>query len=315
MATGAVTVAETAREGVADDGTVTWRQVAADAAARLAAAGSPSPEVDARRLIEEVTGAEGIEVYDVLDERATERRLARFDAMLTRRLAGEPLQYVLGRWGFRRLDLLVDQRVLIPRPETEQVVEVALREVDRLVRHLGTTYGDRLAVADLGTGSGAIALAMASEQPLIDVWATDVSPDALAVARANLAGIGRAGARVRLSEGHWFAALPGELRGRLSVVVSNPPYVAETDPLPVEVADWEPRGALVPGPTGLEALDEVVGEAAAWLSPGGALVVELAPDQAGEVAARARAAGFGEVATHPDLTGRPRAVVARVPGG
>src|SRR5688500_2404619 len=155
--------------------------------------------------------------------------------MVERRAAGEPLQYVLGAWGFRSLDLYVDRRVLIPRPETEQVVEVALAEL----RALGAA---KPLVVDLGTGSGAIALSIAPEVPTSQVWATDASPAALAVARANLAGIGRAAARVRLEHGSWFAALPKLLQGRVDMVISNPPYVADGDTLPPEVADWEPAG-------------------------------------------------------------------------
>jgi release factor glutamine methyltransferase len=293
-------------------GTVTWREVVDDARARLTAAGAPGSPADARRLVEEVTGAEGAAYLDTLDQRATRRRLARFDALVARRLAGEPLQYVLGRWGFRHLDLMVDRRVLIPRPETEQVVEVALAEVDRLVAAGRVTYDRRLPIADLGTGSGAIGLALATERPLVDVWATDRSKEALAVARANLAGVGRAAARVRLTEGDWFAALPAELRGQLGLVVSNPPYVPAGAPLPAEVADWEPREALVPGPDGREALDHLVDEAIGWLRPGGALVVEADPSQVAAVADRARAVGYAEVGARPDLAGRQRAVVARV---
>ncbi|MPY95825.1 MAG: peptide chain release factor N(5)-glutamine methyltransferase, partial [Acidimicrobiia bacterium] len=276
-------------------------------------AGVANPSGDARRLVEGVTGAEGVEYHDVLDEDVTERRLHRFDTLLARREAGEPLQYVLGRWGFRQLDLFVDPRALIPRPETEQLVEVALAEVDRVARATGAHHGDRLAVADLGTGSGAIALALASERTVVDVYATDVSAAALAVARANLAGIGRAATRVRVLEGDWFAALPPELQGRLAVVVSNPPYVAEHEVLPDEVAHWEPRGALVAGPEGSEALDHLVHEALAWLVPGGAVVLESAPWQAAEVAALALRRGFAEATVRHDLARRPRAVVARAP--
>jgi len=156
-----------------------------------------------------------------------------------RRESGEPLQYVLGSWAFRSLELMVDPRVLIPRPETEQVVEVALGEIRRHRRPV---------VADLGTGSGAIALSVVAEVAGAQVWATDTSEAALAVARANLAGLaGMAATRVRLARGSWFSALPAELRGRLSVVVSNPPYVADAEvaSLPAEVAEWEPREALV----------------------------------------------------------------------
>jgi release factor glutamine methyltransferase len=220
--------------------------------------------------------------------------------MLERRAAGEPLQYVLGRWGFRRLDLFVDRRVLIPRPETEVVTEVALAELDRV--------GGRLAV-DLGTGSGAIALSVALERPRVEVLATDASADALAVASANLAGIGRPGARVRLLEGSWFDALPPSARGQVDLVVSNPPYVAESDALPDVVRAWEPVDALVSGPTGLEAIEVIVAGAPTWLRPGGALVVELAPHQADRALALAAAAGLTDARVEPDLAGHPRVLV------
>jgi release factor glutamine methyltransferase len=202
---------------------------------------------------------------------------------------------------------LVDPRVLIPRPETEQVVEVALAELRAAA---GT--GPRLAV-DLGTGSGAIALSLAVEVVTASVWATDVSSDALAVARANLAGVGRPGARVRLTEGDWFAALPAELAGRIDLVVANPPYVATADPLPAEVSDWEPEGALVAGPTGMEHLARIVAEAPGWLAPSGSLVLELAPHQAGAMVGQARSAGFATADVRPDLAGRDRVLVARRP--
>jgi release factor glutamine methyltransferase len=244
-----------------------------------------------------------------LDEPASARAGPYFDGMLARRLAGEPLQYVLGRWAFRGLDLMVDRRVLIPRPETEQVVEVALREaVDAAVGALVTV--------DLGTGSGAIALSLACELLDAQVWATEVSPDALAVARANLAGIGSlAASRVRLVEGSWFDALPSSLRGQVSLVVSNPPYIADDELLPADVSGWEPLGALRAGPTGLEQISVILKEAPRWLVPSlGVAVIEIAPHQADSAVRLARTAGFDSVRVEPDLAGRPRALVARVGG-
>jgi release factor glutamine methyltransferase len=292
-------------------GTLTWGEVAEQAIADLGRSGLDGSALDVRRIVEEVTGAEGADYLGVLEERVTVRRLARFDALVARRRDGEPLQYVLGRWAFRTLDLLVDRRVLIPRPETEGVADRALAEIRRLVERHGATYASRLTVVDLGTGSGAIGLALAMEQPLVDVWATDISDDALVIARANTVGIGRAAARVRLAQGSWFEALPAELRGTLAVVVANPPYVAAHEQLPPEVADWEPSGALVAGPTGREALEHLVDHAGPWLLPGGALVAELAPAQAASLAQRAERAGYQDVRVHDDLTGRPRVLVAR----
>jgi release factor glutamine methyltransferase len=221
--------------------------------------------------------------------------------MVEPRVAGEPLQYVLGRWGFRTLDLLVDKRVLIPRPETEIVVEHALAEVDRI----GAST-----VVDLGTGSGAIALSMAVERPSLSGWATDSSPAALEGARATLAGLGGGGGRVRIVEGDWYAALPEEVAGSVDVVVSNPPYVADSDPLPDEVAHWEPDAALRAGPEGLDAIDRIVAGAPAWLRPTGALVIEIGETQGEAVVARCKHSGLS-AEVRADLAGRDRVVVAR----
>ena len=262
-------------------------------------------DAEARHIVERASGRDGAEWLLALDQAVPGRALAFFDDMVERRAAGEPLQYVLRRWGFRGLDLLVDRRVLIPRPETEVVVEVAIRELRRLNPH-------KPLAADLGTGSGAIALSLAAEVDGTTVWATDASPGALAVARANLAGLGsQAAVRVRLVQGRWFDALPPLLRGQYDLIVSNPPYVAAGEPLPAEVADWEPVEALVAGERGTEAVAEVVAGAPAWLARPGSLVVEIAPHQVEEATARAQRAGFDDVEVRPDLVGRPRVLVAR----
>jgi release factor glutamine methyltransferase len=155
---------------------------------------------------------------------------------------------------------------------------------------------------------------MARELPDAEVWATDVSADALAVARANLAGAGTIAARVRVGEGAWFAALPEALRGTLRVVVSNPPYVTESEfaALPAEVGDHEPRGALVSGATGLESIEQIVKDAPGWLEPGGALVIELDPRRADAATVLAGDVGFTDVRVERDLTDRPRVLVARL---
>jgi release factor glutamine methyltransferase len=264
---------------------------------------------EARWVVERASGWEGAELVGHLDEAGPARAVTHVQAMVARRVSGEPLQYVLGRWQFRGLELFVDRRVLIPRPETEWVAEAAVAEVGRAERR------DPV-VVDLGTGSGAIGLSLAAEVPGARVWATDASPEALAVARANLAGLGSGAAtRVRLVEGDWWEALPDELRGTVDLVVSNPPYVAADEQLPAEVADWEPGSALRAGPTGLEALEVVVGGAPTWLRRPGALVAEVAPHQAQAAATMAVDAGFDDVEVRPDLTGRPRALVARSRAG
>ena len=278
----------------------TWRDLLREAVDTLGV------EHEARHLVERASGFEGAEYVLALDQPARERSIPFLRDMLRRRASGEPLQYVVGRWGFRELDLFVDRRVLIPRVETEQVVEHALVEARRLPRPL--------VAVDLGTGSGAIGLSLARELGSeVEVWATDRSADALAVARANLTGLGSfAAQRVRLVEGDWFAALPDTLRGHIGLVVSNPPYVAAGDELPTEVRDWEPRDALVAGATGLEDIERIVSEAPAWLSRPGVVVVEIAPHQSDAASQLARAAGFTDVDVLPDLTGRLRALVARL---
>ncbi|MCD9625062.1 peptide chain release factor N(5)-glutamine methyltransferase [Rhabdothermincola salaria] len=296
----------------APEGTVSWRQLRAEARRRLADAGpaDSDPVLDARCIVERASGFEGAELVLGLDEPATERGVHFFDLMLERRLRGEPLQYVLGRWGFRTLDLFVDARVLIPRPETETVVDVALAELDRSIpaaRHEGRTP----CVVDLGTGSGAIALSVAVERRTVEVWATDASSEALEVARANLAGLGAAAARIRLTEGSWFEALPTDLAGTVDLLVSNPPYVADGDELPAVVRDWEPAGALFAGSDGLDDIRHIVADAPRWLAAEGSLVVELAPDQADVALALASAAGLVEARIAVDLAGRARALVAR----
>jgi release factor glutamine methyltransferase len=296
-----------AGDGPAGDGTVSWGELLDEAAARLRGAGSSSAESDARWIVADCLGVGAAAVSSQLGQLATERGVARFDEMVRRRAEGEPLQYVLGSWGFRTLDLMVDARVLIPRPETESVVEAALVELDSMGGRERATR-----VVDLGTGSGAIALSIAVERVRTEVWASDVSEDALAVARANLAGLGRPGARVRTVVGDWFEALPPELAGTVDLIVSNPPYVATTATLPEDVTAWEPGDALWSGPDGTDDLRRILAEAPGWLVDDGAVVCELSPEQAPATLVFAEER-FERAHVATDLAGRPRAVVARAP--
>ena len=259
--------------------------------------------MEARWLVEELADGSW---PGVLDEPVAARARSRFEELLERRATGEPFQYVLGHWPFRKLDLMVDRRVLIPRPETEVVVEVALAELD------GLGHGPSVAV-DLGTGSGAIALSLVAERSGVEVWATDASAGALSVARANLAGLGAPAARVRLAEGFWWDALPRTLAGRIDVAVSNPPYISSGEMVALDpgVTEWEPRAALEAGPFGTEDVGLILTEARAWLARRASLVVEIAPHQAGDVCELAIGAGFVDVEVHPDLSGRDRVLVAR----
>lgn len=279
-------------------GLTTWRELLAETTERV------GERPAARWLCEVASGADRVE--DVLDEPATERMVAHLDAMVERRATGEPLAYVLGRWSFRHLDLYVDDRVLIPRPETEVVAGIALD----LARSVGTP----VTVADLGTGSGAIGLSLAQELPAdgVSVWLTERDADALAVARANLAGIGRRGANVRVAEGSWFDALP--VGTHLDVAVSNPPYIAVDSPdVDASVRSWEPHQALFAGPDGLGDIAHLVTTAPRWVRPGGWLVLEIGADQGAAVADLLVAAAYEAVEIRPDLAGRDRVALARLP--
>jgi release factor glutamine methyltransferase len=257
-------------------------------------------------MCQEVGGLDSIEWATSLDDAVTERAVSRLDAMTARRRVGEPLQYVLGSWAFRNVELMVDRRVLIPRPETELLAGYAIDEARQ--------RSPRRIVVDLGTGSGAIALSCAAELSIegTTVWGTDASHDALEVARANAAGLGRAAANIRLAAGAWFDALPGDLRGEVDVIVSNPPYIAHGD---AEVSDtvleWEPHDALFSGPDGLADIRHIVEHAIHWLRPGGVLLLEFGHRQGEAVQQLLTARGYREVEIRRDLAGRDRIAHAR----
>ena len=278
---------------------------------------------EAERILSHVLGTPMSSLRLRLDSEVGPEALCSARAMAGRRAAGEPLQHVLGSWGFRSLDVLVDRRALVPRPETEQLVDLALAELGvGATASAPVTANDAAQVAvDLGTGSGVIALSLAAEGPSsLEVWATERSAQALELAHRNLELLAErdreAAGRVHLCPGSWFDPLPAALRGRLQLVVSNPPYVAaaEWDELDAVVRHHDPYEALVPGPSGLEALAAIMGLAPGWLTPGGVLVMELAPWQGEEVRVRAMSRGFADVEVRDDLSGRPRFVLARWPG-
>jgi len=284
-----------------DEGsTLTWRALWTEISGVLGNAN------EGRWICQEAGGLDSIEWASSLDDLVTERAVARVDAMVARRRTGEPLQYVLGSWPFRTVELMVDRRVLIPRPETEQLAELAIAAARE--------SGPERVVVDLGTGSGAIALACAAELPIegTTVWASDVSPDAVAVARANAAGLGRVAANVRIVEGSWFDALPADIMGRVDVVVSNPPYIAEGDPeVDASVSQWEPHLALFSGDDGLAALRHIITSSRDWLAPGGVLLLEIGYRQGPEVRALLEASGYREVVIRADLAGHDRFAYAR----
>lgn len=283
---------------MSSDDTLTWRQLLEQTSEVL---GRPQ----ARWVCEEASGCFGQDFLDEIDQPATTRCVSHLDAMVARIRTGEPLQYVLGHWSFRELDLMVDPRVLIPRPETELIVDYVLKHIRDLNR--------RPVVVDMGTGSGAIGLSVAMEMPrdAVDVLLTDVSEDALSVARANAAGLGLKAARVSLRSGDWFAALATDLAGAIDVIVANPPYIAEGDPeVQAEVHASEPHYALYSGPNGLDAIAILVEGAPLWLRAGGKLILEIGYKQADEVTKLAERFGYATVTVHQDLAGRDRFVVA-----
>ena len=269
-----------------------------DATARLADAGLETPAVDAEILVAHVLGTTRSGVHADRQRELTEDEAATLEELLARRAAREPLAYVLGEWGFRRLTLTVDRRVLVPRPETEVVVERCLARIADLAEPR---------VLDVGTGSGAIALAIADEHPGARVTAIDASEDALAVARENAA---RTGLSIELVRRDLFEGLPD---GPWDLVVSNPPYIRadEVEGLGPEVRDWEPRSAVV----GEGTTEGVAGAALSVLRPGGALVLETAGDRAEEVAELLRDLGYVDVAVTRDLTRRSRVAEGTAPGG
>ena len=261
------------------------------AAERLERAGCDSPRLDAELLLAQVLGVSRAGLYGESGRSLSVDETAGFGALVSRREHREPLAYVLGEWGFRRLTLAVDRRVLVPRPETEVVVDRCLD----LVRGI-----DAPRILDVGTGSGAIALAIADEHPGSRVAGMDASDDALAVARENAA---RSGLAIELERRDLFEGLAP---GPWDLVVSNPPYVseAEIDGLEPEVREWEPRSALV----GEGATEAVARSARDVLNAGGALVLEVADGRADEITSLLRELGYRGVRATPDLAGRERVV-------
>ena len=275
-----------------------------DLALRVAMSRLSGPDArhEAEHLLLHVLGRDRAWLFAHGDDPLPEREAAAFDALLARRIAGEPLAYLLGRRGFWTLDLQVSPATLIPRPETERLVELALERLP----------GERpLRIADLGTGSGAIALALASERPLAQVVATDLSEEALRVAQSNAHAHGLA--NVAFRRGSWLVPLAGE---RFDLIASNPPYIADGD-LHLVQGDlrFEPPMALSSGADGLDAIREIVSAAPAHLLPGGWLLLEHGWDQGEAIRALLAGSDFIDVATVADLEERDRVTLGRVTEG
>jgi release factor glutamine methyltransferase len=278
---------------------------------RLRHEGSPSPRLDAELLLAKTLGLERAQLYSLADETVGRCAMQHFASLVDRRAGHEPVAYLLGEAFFRHLHLAVDPAVLIPRPETEELVDVALAVLRRRPAWGASSGSPAALIADVGTGSGAIALSIAQEAGL-SVLATDVSEDALRVAAANAAATGLTG----LVEFRRADLLDGVPDGSLHLVVSNPPYVTSGDyeTLAPDVRLFEPAGALDAGPDGLDVIRRLLPEAARALRPGGTVVLEVGYDQAQAVVDLAREAGFVLTAVHRDLSGKDRTVEATLPG-
>ncbi len=263
---------------------------------------SETPRLDAELLVLHVTGLGRGALYTEPDRRIPEAARREAERLLERRLRGEPVAYLLGTWGFWDFELATPRGVLVPRPETERLVEVVLAELPA---------DAPLRVLDLGTGGGCIALALARERPHWKIVGTDAYPAALEVARANARRLGLE--RIRWRQGGWYRAVAAE--APFDAIVCNPPYVPEDHPCLREepALRHEPRAALSAGPEGLDALRAVILGAPRHLRPGGLLAVEHGWNQARRVRPLFARAGFADVRTEKDLGKRDRVTLGRLP--
>lgn len=260
---------------------------------------SESPRLDAEVLLTTVLGVSRAQLFARPESQVPQETAKHFQKLLTRRLKGEPIAHIVGHREFWSLQFKVTPATLIPRPDTERLVELALERIP-----LTAT----LDIADLGTGTGAIALAIANERPGCRITASDISTEALAIALRNATTLGLT--QVRFQQGDWYEAL--EPTG-YDLILSNPPYIRADDPhLTQGDVRFDPRLALVSGDDGLTALRSIVAGAPQYLRPGGWLLVEHGYDQAHDVAKLFAAAGFSDIGTIKDLTGQPRVCVGRL---
>lgn len=263
---------------------------------QLQSVAGESALVEADLLLMTVLDCRRAQLFSAGDEPITAAQHRQLTTLVGRRLQGEPMAYILGKREFWSLDLTVNGATLIPRPETEQLVEIALQEIT----------GEQARVADLGTGSGAIALALASERPHWQLIATDASQAALEVANGNARAL--ALSNVEFRQGEWFAPLAGE---QFDLIISNPPYVADDDPC-LEQGDtaMEPRMALAAGDDGLDDLRQLIGGAAEFLHTGGQLLLEHGNDQRAELTRLLTTAGWQQIRYYEDLAGHDRCLLA-----
>ncbi len=284
--------------------------------------GTQNPRLEAQWIVSAATGLSRIELYTNYDLPLEQEQLGKVRDGIKRRLAGEPLQYIVGKAAFRRLEFMVRTPVLIPRPETEILVDVVLKELERLSQSYegdSSSSSEPIArVLDIGTGSGCIALSLVHEANLTDVIATDISEEAIALATENAQVLGYGDSpRLSIIQDNLADSLLKEVANHASfdIIVSNPPYIptSELDELPQEVAEYESHKALDGGEDGLDTFREIVAQAKVLLKPGGMLACELHEDTLGAAKDFCAQQGFVDVNVHEDLTQRPRVVSAFMP--
>jgi release factor glutamine methyltransferase len=277
----------------------------AKAIAHLNAKNVPSPRMNAELLLTFTLNSDRAYLFAHPERELTPEEQSRYEAALTERTRGVPAQYITGHQEFWGMDLIVTPAVLIPRPETEHLIEAVL---ELRASGVGHQASGNLRIVDVGTGSGCIALALARELPDAEIHATDISPAALEVAHANAARH-QLENRVRFHQTDLLEGLPGEF----DFVVSNPPYVGESeeDTVQLEVRKFEPRNAVFAGPIGTEVIARLIAQACTALRPGGWLVMEISGTIAGDV--RKLLDAWESVQMKPDLQSIPRVVVAQKP--
>lgn len=282
--------------------TSTWEELLEKTVNSLSLLYPESARIEGQWIALSASGYDRTEFLKNKDTIASNLAAKNLKRILGRRLEGEPIQYALGSWSFRKLELIVDKRVLIPRPETEVLVEVAL-----LILSQNPQTHTKF-ICDLGTGSGAIGLSIAQECDDVEVTLVDRSIDALKVASANLAGLGNHAVKAKILQSSWFDNFPESMRNSFDLIVSNPPYIAYGEDLPPSVLNFEPQEALLAGEKGTENIESIMASASQWLTIGGALVIEMAPHQTKEMSETAKSEGFSDIKVHKDLAGKPRIV-------
>ena len=282
--------------------TSTWEELLEKTVNSLSLLYPESARIEGQWIALSASGYDRTEFLKNKDTIASNLAAKNLKRILGRRLEGEPIQYALGSWSFRKLELVVDKRVLIPRPETEVLVEVAL-----LILSQNPQTHTKF-ICDLGTGSGAIGLSIAQECDDVEVTLVDRSIDALKVASANLAGLGNHAVKAKILQSSWFDNFPESMRNSFDLIVSNPPYIAYGEDLPPSVLNFEPQEALLAGEKGTENIESIMASASQWLTIGGALVIEMAPHQTKEMSETAKSEGFSDIKVHKDLAGKPRIV-------